>query len=226
MFRLPADEARAARVRLVADAEHYEWLVRDAIAGARVSVWIGTANVKAMLVEAPRGTAARARGAAVSVLHTFDALARRGVELRLLHAGLPSRAFRDEFTRLSSLREGALAMRRCPRVHFKVIVVDGTHLYIGSANFTGAGLGAKGRGRRNFELGIITDDDVLLDVTQARFERVWTGAECAGCRLRAHCPAPLDRPRPAALARSLPAPALKAAAKLVRSPRPPRARQP
>jgi hypothetical protein len=177
------------------DAEHYELLVREAIANARVAVWIGTANVKAMMVEAPIGTAARARRAAVSVLHAFEGLARRGVELRLLHASLPSRAFRDELARLPSLRAGGLAMRRCPRVHFKVIVVDGTHLYVGSANFTGAGLGAKGRGRRNFELGVVTDDDVLLDVTQARFERVWSGAECAGCRLRAHCPEPLDRPR-------------------------------
>ncbi|HEU4534832.1 MAG TPA: phospholipase D-like domain-containing protein [Polyangiaceae bacterium] len=217
MLRFPAHEARAARVRLVADAEHYELLVREAIAGARVSVWIGTANVKAMLVEAPLGTAARARRAAVSVLHTFEALARRGVELRLLHAGLPSRPFRAELARLPGLRAGALELRRCPRVHFKVIVVDGTHLYIGSANFTGAGLGAKGKGRRNFELGIVTDDDVLLDATQARYDRVWTGAECAGCRMRVHCPAPLDRPRPAPAApldrpRPAPAPPLAAPA--------------
>jgi phosphatidylserine/phosphatidylglycerophosphate/cardiolipin synthase-like enzyme len=197
MLRLPDHLARAARVRLLADAEHYDVVVREAIAGARVSVWVGTANVKALLVEAPRGTVARARRASVSVLHVFDALARRGVELRLLHAAAPSRAFRDELGRLPALREGGLAARRCPRVHFKVVVVDGTHLYLGSANFTGAGLGAKGRGRRNFELGIVTDDDVLLDATQARFERVWVGAECAGCRLRAHCPAPLDGPAPA-----------------------------
>jgi phosphatidylserine/phosphatidylglycerophosphate/cardiolipin synthase-like enzyme len=196
MLRLSANDTRAARVRLVADAEHYELLIREAIAGARVAVWVGTANVKAMMVEAPVGTAARARRAAVSVLHAFEALAKKGVELRLLHASLPSRAFRDELSRLPALRAGGLVMRRCPRVHFKLIVVDGTHLYVGSANFTGAGLGAKGRGRRNFELGIVTDDDVLLDATQARFERVWSGAECAGCRLRAHCPAPLDRPAP------------------------------
>ncbi len=197
MRNLTAHVARAARVRLVADAEHYEVVVREAIANARVAVWVGTANVKAMMVEAPLGSAARARRAPVSVLETFAALARRGVELRLLHASLPSRAFREELARLPALRAGGLAVRRCPRVHFKVIVVDGTHLYIGSANFTGAGLGAKGGGRRNFELGVVTDDDVLLDVTQARFERVWSGAECAGCRLRSRCPAPLDRPRPA-----------------------------
>jgi hypothetical protein len=50
-------------------------------------------------------------------------------------------------------------------------------------------------GKRNFEMGISTDDDVLLDATQARFEQIWRGGECANCRLRAVCPAPLDLPR-------------------------------
>ena len=73
-----------------------------------------------------------------------------------------------------------------------MIAIDGALLYLGSANFTGAGLGAKGDGRRNFEMGILTDDDGLLDQAQERFDRIWRGAECAGCRLRGECPAPLD----------------------------------
>ena len=83
-------------------------------------------------------------------------------------------------------------MRRCPRVHLKLIAVDGRALYLGSANFTGAGLGAKGEGRRNFEMGILTDDDAMLDAAQERFERIWTGRECGACKLRAVCPRPLD----------------------------------
>ena len=79
-------------------------------------------------------------------------------------------------------------MRACPRVHLKMIAIDGALLYLGSANFTGAGLGAKGDGRRNFEMGILTDDEWLLDEAQARFDRIWRGAECAGCRLRGECP--------------------------------------
>lgn len=83
-------------------------------------------------------------------------------------------------------------MRACPRVHLKMIAIDGELLYLGSANFTGAGLGAKGDGRRNFEMGILTDDEWLLDESQARFDRIWRGAECGACRLRAECPGPLD----------------------------------
>lgn len=39
----------------------------------------------------------------------------------------------------------------CPRVHFKCIIVDGVKAYFGSANLTGAGMGAKSEKKRNFE---------------------------------------------------------------------------
>ena len=83
-------------------------------------------------------------------------------------------------------------MRQCPRVHFKAVVIDGAEVYLGSANWTGAGLGAKGEGRRNFELGLISRDDLLLDEVQRYFDSCGTGRPCRGCRLRELCPAPLD----------------------------------
>jgi phosphatidylserine/phosphatidylglycerophosphate/cardiolipin synthase-like enzyme len=183
--------SRTVRARLLADADHYSDLIQSELAGAKVSVWIATANVKEMRVEAPIGTVARARGRYISVLDTLDGLAARGVELRLLHAGVPSRPFRAELRRHPRLAK-AMPMRQCPRVHLKVVAIDGRLLYLGSANFTGAGLGAKGEGRRNFELGIVTDDEVWLDAAQARFDRIWSGKECSGCRLRGVCPKPLD----------------------------------
>jgi phosphatidylserine/phosphatidylglycerophosphate/cardiolipin synthase-like enzyme len=183
---------RRVELRLIKDRAHYDVLVQRVIAQARVSLWISTANVKELRVEAPVGTRGRARGKYVSLLDMLASLGQRGVELRLLHAGVPSRAFRAELMRHESLRTGKLAMRQCPRVHLKMIAVDGAALYLGSANLTGAGLGAKGEGRRNFEAGILTDDDVLLDEMQETFDRIWSGKECRGCRLRAECPAPLD----------------------------------
>jgi phosphatidylserine/phosphatidylglycerophosphate/cardiolipin synthase-like enzyme len=200
-YRLPVAAAaapltapRAAAVSLIVDRAHYEELVLGAIAKAEVSLWIATANVKEMMLEAPRGTVARARGRYISILDAFDGLASRGVEIRMLHATPPSRAFRAALARHPRLRApgSRFEMRQCPRVHIKMIAVDGAILYLGSANFTGAGLGAKGDGRRNFEMGVMTDDDVLLDATQARFERIWSGAECGACRLRDVCPQPLD----------------------------------
>ncbi len=180
------------RLRLLTDADHYEQLVQRAIVRASVSVWIATANVKQMMVEAPIGTAARARGRYLSILDTFEGLMQRRVDLRLLHASDPSPAFARDLKRHPQLCGGGLRMRKCPRVHLKVIAVDGALLYLGSANFTGAGLGAKTEQRRNFELGVVTDDDVLLDVVQARFDAIWSGRVCAACKRRTLCPAPLD----------------------------------
>ena len=146
------------------------------------------------MIEAPPGSRARARGRYVSILELFESLHQRGVELRLLHGGVPSRAFRDELGRRRALKRGGLALRRCPRVHLKMVAIDGSLLYLGSANFTGAGLGAKGERRRNFEAGILTDDEGLLDQLQAGFQAIWSGTECPACRLRDLCPAPLDWP--------------------------------
>ena len=65
-------------------------------------------------------------------------------------------------------------------------------VYLGSANFTGAGLGARSAGRRNFELGILSDDEYLLDRVQSRFDAIWSGRECKSCKLRRLCPKPID----------------------------------
>lgn len=183
---------RRVELKLIRDREHYDVLVQRVIAKARVSLWIATANVKELRIEAPVGSRARARGRYVSFLDLLADLAARGVELRLLHAGVPSRMFRAELDRHDKLKAGGLEMRCCPRVHLKMIAVDGASLYLGSANLTGAGLGAKGEGRRNFEVGVLLDDDVLLDEMQGVFDRIWTGKECKGCRLRDVCPRPLD----------------------------------
>jgi phosphatidylserine/phosphatidylglycerophosphate/cardiolipin synthase-like enzyme len=109
------------------------------------------------------------------VLGRFEEMVGRGVEIRLLHAGEPSRPFRQELGRRKGLRHPAFEMRRCPRVHFKMVVVDGARVYLGSANWTGAGLGAKGEGRRNFEIGFCSRDDLLLDEAQGLFDQVWRG---------------------------------------------------
>ncbi len=184
---------RTANVALVADREHYDELVMGVVVKARTQVWIATANLKEMMLEAPIGTTARARGRYMSVLEVFRDLVARGVDVRILHASPPSGPFRRSLARFTpGARRRGFQMRMCPRVHLKVIAVDGASLYLGSANFTGAGLGAKGDGRRNFEMGVLTDDDVLLDTAQARFDRIWSGKECAGCKLRRLCPKPID----------------------------------
>jgi phosphatidylserine/phosphatidylglycerophosphate/cardiolipin synthase-like enzyme len=183
---------RDVRLSLVAGRGHYEAVI-EAVIAATTSVWIATANLKELLVEDPRARPGRRRGGKRrdyrSILTVLAEKVDAGLELRLLHAAAPSRPFRAQ---LRLVPELAGTMRLCPRVHLKTIVVDGRLLYLGSANWTGAGLGAKGAGRRNFELGVLTEDETLLDDVQALFDRIWRGAECRGCRLRDACPEPLD----------------------------------
>ena len=188
------DPPRAFRAGLVAGRGHYDTVIR-AVTEASRSVWIATANLKELMVEDHRAAPGRARTRRRpyrSVLSVFDDLARQGVELRILHAGPPSRPFRAELDRHPRLFRGGLELRNCPRLHFKAVVVDGAFLYLGSANWTGAGLGAKGAGRRNFELGFVTGDDGLLDRVQSLYDVIWKGGECRTCKLRDVCPAPLD----------------------------------
>jgi len=185
---------RAVPLDLLADRDHYEQVTKSVL-DAEQSVWIATANLKELMVEDPNVVPGRRRGRRGnyrSVLKVFADLAKRGVELRILHASMPSRPFRKSFDAQPELLEGALEMRMCPRVHLKTVVIDARLVYLGSANWTGAGLGAKGEGRRNFEMGIVTSDEQIIDQVQERYDRIWRGSECAGCRLRDQCEMPLD----------------------------------
>jgi phosphatidylserine/phosphatidylglycerophosphate/cardiolipin synthase-like enzyme len=194
--------ARTLAVQLVAGRGHYQAVVEPVIEAAR-SVWIATANLKEMMIEDSRARPGRRRTHGKrarsyrSVLALFEEQMGRGVEIRVLHACEPSRLFRAELQRRPGLTAGgagggSFQMRLCPRVHFKAVIVDGARVYLGSANWTGAGLGAKGEGRRNFELGFVSQDDLLLDEVQDLYQRVWQGARCGDCRLRKVCPEPLD----------------------------------
>jgi phosphatidylserine/phosphatidylglycerophosphate/cardiolipin synthase-like enzyme len=190
-MRLPVNtRAPRGEVELVIDAEHFRRIVLDGICRATVSVDILTADFKAMLV--PRGAGSRSADSIVSI---FRALAERGVEIRLLHAGVPSSSALREMKR--ALPHG-LTIRRCPRLHSKSVIIDSKFMYVGSANLTGAGLGAKAEHRRNFELGMCTESGVLIDGVLEQFNALWEGRRCAKCGRRDVCPVPLEEPRLAA----------------------------
>jgi phosphatidylserine/phosphatidylglycerophosphate/cardiolipin synthase-like enzyme len=199
---------RAVDLELLVHGDHYPAVI-DRVLEAQRSVWIATANLKELMIEDKRLVPGRRRGRTQyrSVLAALAELSASGVELRILHAAPPSRVFRRDFDRQKRLVSGGLELRLCPRTHLKLVIVDGRHLYLGSANWTGAGLGAKHEQRRNFELGLLTQDERLLDAAQEVFERVWRGSECADCRMRDVCPMPLaafdlaapsNKPKPAA----------------------------
>lgn len=181
-------ESRQIEARLVLDDDHYREVVEQGLLGARISIWIATATVKDAHIESPIGTRARARGKYRSLFEWLKVQADAGLDVRVLHSARPSRNLAAN----RAWQQGAALRRVCPRVHLKMVAVDGRYLYLGSANLTGAGLGAKSEGRRNFEAGIVTDDPWILDELQKAFDDTWSGRRCLGCRLRRQCAAPID----------------------------------
>ncbi len=182
MMQPPA--LRSGSIELVVDGAHFRRVVLEGMLAARISLDLMTADFKAMLVPA-------ADGRAESIVHHLRRLADRGVEIRLLHAGTPSAAALRELKR--SLPKG-LIIRRCPRLHAKTVVIDSKSMYLGSANLTGAGLGAKADGRRNFEMGIWTTQAGMIDSVLDEFNALWEGRSCRSCKRKDICPVPLEEP--------------------------------
>ena len=122
----------------------------------------------------------------VPFLEVLSDLVDERVEIRLLHAKEPGPAFREDFDRYPNLIKG---MERilCPRVHFKCVVADGEFVYTGSANLTGAGMGAKSSDKRNFEAGIITDEPAMIDRVMGQFDAIWRGEHCTSCKRKQYC---------------------------------------
>lgn len=177
---------REGTVQLVIDAEHHQRVVIDGMLKARVSLDIATADFKAMLVA--QGTGRRG----VSIVEHLRRLASRGVEIRLMHAGTPSAPALAELKRELPTN---LTIRRCPRLHAKTVIVDCESMYLGSANLTGAGLGAKGADKRNIEWGVWTQTPALIDTVLEQFNSLWEGHRCKKCRRRDVCPVPLEEPK-------------------------------
>ncbi len=166
---------------LVTDTEHYTKVLNLA-AMAKRTLWLGTADIKDLYVS--QG------GVQKPFLGVLSAMLGRGVEVRLIHAKEPGENFRADFDRYPRLAKG-LERMLCPRVHFKIIVIDQTVCYIGSANLTGAGMGMKAATRRNFEAGILTDDPKIVEAAIEEFDKVWRGSECRKCQRKQYCGDPI-----------------------------------
>ena len=161
----------------------YESVICDLVLQTKERLWIATADIKDMYVD----TGGRDMA---SFLEVLDGMVKRGVEVRLIHAKDPGPNWRDDFDRYPTLWT-AMERMLCPRVHFKCIIVDGVKAYFGSANLTGAGMGAKSEKKRNFENGVLTDDPALVEPLVEQFDSVWRGAFCRDCGRRDHCGDPV-----------------------------------
>ncbi len=166
---------------LILNEDHYDRVLQQ-IKYAKKFVWIGTADIKDLHISHANRT--------VSFLEVLNELAQQRIALRLLHAKTPGPRFQSSFDKLPTL-EKHIEMELCPRVHSKMIIIDGEQAYFGSANLTGAGLGMKSSRNRNFETGYLTSDPQIIDQLMNQYDQIWMGSHCRQCGRREYCPQPI-----------------------------------
>lgn len=171
--------------QLILNEQHVEAVLGRLVDDATRFLWIVTADIKDVHVQGPGSRY-------VPFLSVLADLVKRGVEVRLIHAKEPGPAFREDFDRFPVLLESEHFERiLCPRVHMKVVLADARLAYVGSANLTGAGLGAKSPRKRNFEAGFLTDDPQAIETLMEELDRLYLGKHCGDCGRREYCPDPI-----------------------------------
>ncbi|MGL4908039.1 MAG: phospholipase D-like domain-containing protein [Bacteroidales bacterium] len=164
-------------LKYIKDQAHYNEVLSKA-AAVRHTLWIGTADIKDLYVK--KGISA------IPFLKVLDALIAKGIQLRIICAKKPGVNFKTDFEKCKHLKE-KLQMMICPRVHFKMMIFDRCEAYLGSANLTGAGLGMKGSTKRNFECGILTNIESIVDQAADHYHSVWQGEHCKSCGRKQFC---------------------------------------
>ncbi|MEO0414444.1 MAG: phospholipase D family protein [Verrucomicrobiota bacterium] len=171
-------------MELLFDEQIYHRIIQELLPSAEKFVWIATADLKDLHVD--RGKKY------LPFLSVLAELVSSGVQIRLMHAKEPGPRFRKDFDRYPQLIEGEFFERvLCPRLHAKIFIIDGKAAFTGSANLTGAGVGAKSPNRRNFESGVLFQDPQSVNELAEYFDNIWMGNRCDACQRKDVCPDPI-----------------------------------
>lgn len=173
-----------SQTRLVLNEATYQLVPKELVMEARRLLWIVTADIKDLYIEDGKEF--------VPFLKVLADKLREGVEIRLVHAKEPGPRFREDFDRFPELVEAEGFERiLCPRMHMKCVIADGRKAYVGSANLTGAGMGAKSPHRRNFEAGVVTEERETIGELMTFLDAFYLGDHCVKCQRREVCPDPI-----------------------------------
>ena len=164
-------------IRHIQNEHHYSEVV-ERMKTAKKSLRIGTADIKDLYVSE--------NGIVVPLMKVWSDLIKKGVDVQLIHAKEPGKNFKDDFDKYPILWS-KLNRMLCPRVHFKIVIIDDQIAYSGSANLTGAGIGMKSKNRRNFESGFLTNHPQIVKSLITQFQNVWNKSHCRTCERKTFC---------------------------------------
>ena len=160
--------------------ELYSAIIEEGILKAERSIIITTANLKNIYIPLSKRNTK-------SLVEVLIEMASNDVYIEIIHASLPSRGFQNEAERKDLWKNPNIHFFHCPRMHFKTVIIDEKWIYLGSANLTGAGFGAKSENKRNFELGFASAEKDLINNVSSQVKKISENEYCSACYYKKNC---------------------------------------
>ena len=143
----------------------YELFEKGRMVNAKKSVKITTANLNEMMVPVPGFKEY------VSVGNLFKLLVKRKVEISIIYRKF-TEPFRRDIKDKKLHKNKRFHLFQNERNHSKMVIIDDRLVVLGSANFSGRGIGARSREKRNFELGVLTDNPNIVKYCIDYFDEI------------------------------------------------------
>ncbi|MGC9779577.1 MAG: phospholipase D family protein [Candidatus Heimdallarchaeota archaeon] len=154
------------------EVDSFEHIVHNGFMKAKKKIWFTSAKVTDFMIPNPYTKEA------FQFSQRLYQLAKQGIKIKFILA--PKEKEKKFYQKLKDVDN--IEFTFCYNMHMKVVLVDSTWLYFGSANLTGAGLGSRTReGRNNFEVGTITIDQKAIEPVELLLQDIWIGSECKNC---------------------------------------------
>lgn len=113
--------------------------------------------------------------------------AEQGISVQIICSD-PTNNFMKEYEELcKKMNTDNFQIFFCKRNHAKAVIVDNEIAYIGSANFTKAGVGQGVLSKGNFEVGIITENHEIILSLNSHFSNIIKGDYCEKCHRAMTC---------------------------------------
>ncbi len=152
--------------------DSFEHIVHNGFLRAKQHIWFTSAKTTDFMIPNPRTKEA------LQFSQRLFQLAKRGIKIKFILS--PKEAEKKFYQKLKDVEN--IEFKFCYNLHMKIVLVDNTWLYFGSANLTGAGLGSRTRkGKNNFEVGTITINQRAIEAIEYQLQQIWNGNECKGC---------------------------------------------